>query len=679
MIARRALRFTPAAGVMQNRLPGLKRLSWIASILLMTALVLSTAYAFEMSAVIRNVATRVDVARTVTNYLSAAQYTLATEQSLQRQYRLSPEGETFVAGRVAATSLVAALTAVRALIESPSRPAIDRILAAHRTYLSETRKLFVAANRDDVQLVITIQRDRVDVVFGEIDDELDALAKAQTVNERRAIAQLHEAQGLVPNVTLALSLIGICCLGCFLIIVRTYRIRLEQSHEAELRKLERSALLDSLTGIGNHRAYRQDLLHDVSRAARHGEALTLAILDVDDFKTVNDRDGHSQGDLLLSNLATLLTSLRSEDRAYRIGGDEFALIMSHTTMDAAVRVMERLRIEAASALFGNTLSIGLATLDAAKGGAEALQAQADAAMYAVKRLGRNAIVPYDESRDGMWLLSPTKVNNLRTLIESRAVKVEFQPIWDVAQCRILAYEALSRPHPAYGFKGPQDAFDLAERIGRSHELDAVCREAALARATGLPPGALLFINVSPKSLDHGRLDEKRLAAAVVAAGLTPDRIVIEITERSIIRAEVVISVALELRKLGFRLALDDTGAGNSGLEMLSRLPLDFVKIDREIIVRGLVDKKARGVIAGIIAIASATDAYVIAEGIETAELLQFVCGGMSPSANETPRIHGLQGYLLKRPRESFLESHETDDVAALLREFTMEPGKALRG
>lgn len=671
MIARVAARVKPAAGGLQDTLPDVEWLRRIASTMLMAVLVVSTAFAFEMANVTRDVAMRIDGLRTVTDYLRTAQYALAMEQSLQRQYRLSPEADTFIAHRVAASSLVAALNAVKARSDASDRRDIDRILTTHTTYLNDTRRLFVARNREDAQLVALIQRDQVDTVFGDLDAAIDARLQTQTFIERRVIEQLHESQSRVVNVALALSLIGVGCLVCFLLIVRTYRTRLQRSHEAEVRQLENSALLDALTGVGNHRAYKQDLPREVSRAQRHGSALTLALLDVDDFKSVNDRDGHIHGDRVLASVARLLACLRAADRAYRIGGDEFAVLLPDTSMAAAKVVLDRVQTDARLVLFGNTLSMGLATSHESLPDADALQAQADAALYAAKRLGRNTIAEYDESRDGMWLLSPSKVQNLRQLIAARAINVVFQPIWDVRRCRILAYEALSRPDAAFGFRGPQDAFDLAERIGRSHELDAVCREAALAGARDLPARQLLFINVSPQSLDHGRFDAGSFVAAVRAAGMTPDRIVIEITERAVTQIEVVIAAALDLREHGFRLALDDTGAGNSGLQMLSRLPLDFVKIDREVVERALVDDKARGVVAGIIAIANATHAYVIAEGIETTEMLEFVCGSMAQAANTAPRIHGVQGYLLRRPRETFLAADETEDSAALLREFTL--------
>jgi len=213
----------------------------------------------------------------------------------------------------------------------------------------------------------------------------------------------------------------------------------------------------------------------------------------------------------------------------------------------------------------------------------------------------------------------------------------------------LGYEALTRPAPEYGLRGPQEAFDIAERIGRAHDLDALCRAAILARAAELPADALLFVNLSPQTLDHNILAGTALLDAVAAAGLTPDRVVLELTERSMARLDVVVREGARLRALGFKLALDDTGAGNAGLEMLSHLPVDFVKVDRSIVVGAADDGAARAVLAGIIAIARETGAYVIAEGIEDAEMLGLVRHAGGPSATRGEGVRGAQGYFLGRP------------------------------
>jgi len=274
---------------------------------------------------------------------------------------------------------------------------------------------------------------------------------------------------------------------------------------------------------------------------------------------------------------------------------------------------------------------------------ETLYEQADVALAEAKRRGRNRVVTFEEIRESVSFEPTAKAHALRRLLAERKVSVAFQPIWDLERGTILSFEALSRPAVEYGFAGPQEAFDIAEKIGRAHELDYVCLQAILARAAAMPPDILLFINLTPQTLAHDLLTGSVLLEAVVSAGLTPDRVVLELTERSIARLDVVVQQAKQLRNLGFQLALDDTGAGNAGLEMLSQLPIDFVKIDCAIVANALSDKIARGVLAGIHTIAREADIYVIAEGIESVEMLDLV---------REMGTQGVQGYLLGRPSEA---------------------------
>src|SRR3984893_3428982 len=148
-------------------------------------------------------------------------------------------------------------------------------------------------------------------------------------------------------------------------------------------------------------------------------------------------------------------------------------------------------------------------------------------------------------------------------------------------------------------------------MGRAHELDAVCVEKTLARAADLPPDALLFLNLTPQTLVHDLLTGAILLEAVITAGLEPSRVVLEITERSIVRLDEIVQKVKFLRRIGFRVALDDAGAGNAGLEMLSQLTVDFVKIDRAVVGRALTDQAALSVLSGIITIASESHLSVV--------------------------------------------------------------------
>jgi len=343
-----------------------------------------------------------------------------------------------------------------------------------------------------------------------------------------------------------------------------------------------------------------------------------------------------------------------DDDAFRLGGDGFALVLPRTTVPAAVARMEHLRQEAERQPHGLTVSIGIAALGGDGRDGDLLCEHADAALHEAKRRGRNTVVTYDEVSTGKAILPAAKIQAMRCLLADRQVTSVFQPIWRLDHGSVLAYEALMRPSLASGLAGPLEAFDIAEQLGRVHELDAICRRAVLSSAAALPPGALLFLNLSPHALDHDRLDAMTLVeavvavVAVVAVGLSPDRVVLEITERSSARPETVVREAQRLRALGFQLALDDVGVGNAGLEMLSRLPVDFIKIDRDVVLRALTDTTTRAVLAAIVAFAGETRSFVIAEGIETPDMLALA---------DRLGVQGVQGYLLGRPAASMAPLH----------------------
>jgi len=417
-----------------------------------------------------------------------------------------------------------------------------------------------------------------------------------------------------------------------------------------LDRLHRSAIeratLDGLTDLANHRAFQGELDRALSLARRHTQPLTLALYDLDDFRFQNDRFGQGTADAMLRQVADSLRGGRTEDRAFRIGGDEFALILPHTDEEharmAVAGVIERLPDGT-----DVSLSVGLAEISLEVGDSVGMRAQADAALHAAKRRGGGATVSFSEVEDSR-VLTATKVRSLRGLLADPEVDSAYQPILDITGTRVIGFEGLARPSRKYGLDGPGEAFDIAAAIGRSAELDEICRRAVLAGATDLPDDTLLFLNVAPQSLDDGRADADSLASLVREVGLEPERVVLEVTERF---SGSIVTLAAEARKLraaGFRLALDDVGVGNSGLQMLRELDFDFVKIDREVLVRAIADVTARGVLVSITAFAAETGATVIAEGIED-QAMWDLARSPSAKASVTLAAQGVQGYLFGRP------------------------------
>lgn len=490
--------------------------------------------------------------------------------------------------------------------------------------------------------------------FDAISSDSIAMSAQATEKDRRADIALERMIGVA-------TAIGVLLMVGFAMLLQRYQRAAVKAAQARLAALEQAALTDNLTRLGNHRAFSDDFAREIARAKRNDHPLTLALIDVDDFKAVNDMHGHSHGDEVLTRLGEHLRALRQEDRSYRVGGDEFALLLVETSSSAAQAVLMRLKHAAQDNLMGATLSIGYVNLTREQLEHEPYEL-ADSALYEAKRRGRNNIVCFDDITDDVNVFSPRKAELVRKIIAEGLLSIAFQPIWDIESATPLAFEALARPSPELGLSGPQEAFDIAERIRQVYELDSVCIAKTLTAASNLPAGSTIFINVSPASLSHPDFDPHAFVAAARAAGIRPDHIVIELTERRIENVALIILRARALRSLGIRMALDDTGSGHAGLEILSKLSVDFVKIDRLLLVQAVDDRTARGVLAGIIAIARETGSYLIAEGIENVQLLDFACDAHDARNVAFPGIRGVQGYLLGRPElgqvdRSALERH----------------------
>jgi len=667
----------PDAAIRVERSRVARLVTIAASVGLALVLLVSTAFALMTMGVTTAAVARSKTAQSLSNLYVRARFAVDAEEGLERKYRLDPGIGVALAHAAAARELTTVLRALARLAPAANATEARRLLEVQGRYLDATHRMFAAVDAHDAARVLALDRGSVDPLFLAI----QARVYARTVEQDRLAAAAFETiettrQDLKRG-AITLSILGLVCLLGFL-FANHARQRLIRGHEAELQRMEEAVLVDSLTKIGNHRAFKEDLLREMSFAARHQVPLTLALLDIDEFKLVNDQNGHLHGDRVLRDLAGVLRGGRPEDRAYRIGGDEFALLLPHTSAADSRVVLERIRVTASKLLHGSTVSIGYTTVDDRGLTAEAFQNQADAALYLTKRGGRNGVSQFSASNEGTWMLSTERVQNLRRLLASDTLPIAFQPIWDLERAEIRAYEALLRPPASSGFRGPQDAFDLAERIGCAHELDRASWTAALRRAGELPAPALLFLNISPQTLDRD-FDVDEFAASVAAFGLLPERVVVEITERSIAHIDNVVAVARSLQGAGFGLALDDAGAGHAGLEIMSRQHFDYVKIDREIVVKAMSDRNASGVVAAIVAFAHVTGAYVIAEGVEDIAMLDFVDRAANARTPAGRGIRGAQGYLLHRPSQLLPAASEILDVSALLREHVEHDASLLDG
>jgi diguanylate cyclase (GGDEF)-like protein len=591
---------------------------------------------------------------------SGVRFDVSSEETLHGKYQLEPQSDTLRRHAAAAQDLGGKLIAVKTA--SPSSTArVDALLLAHAHYLTATHLLFAAIDAHDTVRARAIDHLIVNRTFNTFEATVDFEAQKSTGLAHVALAKLRHTEDLVILLTIVVSLASILVLGLILMTLRHYKQQVDAAIHHEIDNLKHAASTDHLTGLGNHRAYQEYIHRITAEERRDGPGLTIALVDIDEFKAFNDREGHVMGDKLLTLLAKALQSGDLDSVPYRLGGDEFALTFARMPLRIAQARMERLRSVVEAELGGPTVSIGIAASRGDESDLVLLREQADMALYEAKRRGRNTVVTFDEIRDESAIFLPAKVAEVRELIANGVMGVAFQPIIDIVDGRIVGYEALARPGGANPIN-PQDAFDIAERIGRAHDLDRVCRAAVIEQARLLPADTLLFINVSPQSLDHEQFAGLALVREFAAIGLPPERIVLEITERSIARLPVVVREAKRLRGLGFRLALDDAGSGNSGLEMLSQLAVDFVKIDREVIVRAQSESGGRAVLAGIVAIAQEMCAQIIAEGIEDGAMLDLV----RAATRMSPISCTVQGYFLGRPATVFVDAAQGALIQARL-------------
>ena len=420
----------------------------------------------------------------------------------------------------------------------------------------------------------------------------------------------------------------------------------------ELYELARvDSLRDALTGLGNHRAFQEEFDRRLDSARTSGAALSLVLLDLDDFKTVNDEGGHAAGDEALARFArTIRGILRPVDRAFRVGGDEFALLLAGADADRAEVTARRLLASSldvpAGRLAGRPLSFSAGVSSCPTLGTERrhLLAQADAALAWAKRHGRTTIDVFDPERHSQ-LGATSSVADLSSaisgLVAGKLLRPVFQPIVDLRSGRVIGYEGLIRPLPASGFGDPSSLFAAAEVAGRTFELDGACLETVVGAAAMLPADAMLTINLSPRTLESDLFSAGRLVSMVRQAGLEPSRVVIEITEREQIEEmERLRRNVAACRAAGFRLAADDVGAGNAGLRLLSQVQFDIVKIDLSLVQSGAIHEASLSVVGALQDLARRWGATVIAEGIETPEQLRVV---------RELEIGAGQGYLLGRP------------------------------
>ena len=397
------------------------------------------------------------------------------------------------------------------------------------------------------------------------------------------------------------------------------------------------AFHDPLTGLANRALFRDRVMHALSRIGR-GKHVAIVFLDLDDFKTVNDSLGHGEGDRLLAAVGSrLVGAVRSHDTVARFGGDEFAilledLISTEEALDVVARVEDSLRVPIG--LRGRevnvTASLGLA--HAAPGDtADDVLRNADVAMYNSKETGSARHTVFEPRMHAAIVDRLELESDLRGALDRNELHLLYQPVVALDTGMVQGFEALSRwSHRTRGVLAPQHFIQLAEDTGLIVEigrwvLNEACdelrrwHELAAAGAPGLHGELRIGINISGSQLEHDTFVND-VANALQRSGAPADRVVLELTEGTLMRRTSDVLVRLHaLKSLGVQLAIDDFGTGYSSLSYLQRFPIDVLKVDKTF-VEGITRGGGDGALARtILALGEMMEVRTLAEGIETQE------------------------------------------------------------
>jgi diguanylate cyclase (GGDEF)-like protein len=362
-----------------------------------------------------------------------------------------------------------------------------------------------------------------------------------------------------------------------------------------LQELEYYALHDPLTHLYNRRHFLAMLDYEIGRSRRHHHPFSLLMIDLDDFKDINDTYGHPTGDVALQEVAEILrTTVRQGDLVCRLGGDEFVLLLPETAAagarTTARKLRERLRakeIATSETSFHLTCSIGGVTYPADGDTATSLLAHLDLAIYEAKRRGKDEVCLYEEMRQAGFATNEDlgklreEAEVLRVALKEGRIVPYFQPIREIKTGRIVAYEVLARLLEKEGGVIPAGRFIGAiEKYGLGRELDRhiIAQALSILREKG-EFAPRLFLNLSAQEIQHRNI--LGFAARLCHQWrIAPGQIVFELLERDAVSdIEKVRMFIAQLRKKGFRFALDDFGSGYNSFHYLRELEFDFVKID----------------------------------------------------------------------------------------------------
>lgn len=422
------------------------------------------------------------------------------------------------------------------------------------------------------------------------------------------------------------------------------------------RDLEYYATRDPLTNLYNQRLFWELLNYEVKRAERHNYEFALLVIDLDNFKSINDTFGHGFGDRFLQQFADCVHgALRIGDIMARYGGDEFVVILPETDAEGARTAGEHV-LESASVLTLDapdgtrvkaTVSVGVAVYPQHATEVKDLFLFADNMMYKAKSGGKNRIgvASADEAVEVFRSIGERSII-IANAVEEKGIVPYFQPIVDVKTGGIEAVEVLSRIHLPDRILGAHEFIEIAERTGVIHKVDFAVMEQAFKKIREAGYQGKVFVNLSPRAFVLAEFIPE-VTRLTTEAGISPEKVVFEITERDTVRSLAVLEKFVQaVKEQGFGLAIDDFGSGFSSFQYLKHLPVDYVKIEGDFIVNMTNDLRDRAFVHSIANLSRELGIKTVAEYVEREEVLRFV---------DEAGITFAQGYYIGRPRPDLSE------------------------
>ncbi|QYR23613.1 EAL domain-containing protein [Paenibacillus sp. sptzw28] len=414
-------------------------------------------------------------------------------------------------------------------------------------------------------------------------------------------------------------------------------------------KITELAYHDTLTGLLNRLSFNQSLSQALLAKHTH---IVLMFIDLDRFKVINDTLGHSMGDQFLKLVAGRLTyHLEGRGEVFRIGGDEFVIMIQNSSHDEAVVYAEKIISSFKSPFYlagqeiYSTPSIGISLSPYDGADAETLTKHADTAMHRAKEHGKNKYRFYNSDMDGAYLRKMVIEKELRKAVKNGELEVYYQPRIHLETRRMVGVEALARwKHPELGEISPVEFIPLAEDTGLIVPIgEWVLRQTCSQLKTWIDEGLMpvrMAVNISLRQFYEFNLVET-ITGIIAESNIDPGYLELEITESvAMYDSNQVIEKLIQLKQLGVSISMDDFGTGYSSLSHLKKLPIDKLKIDRSFLNDVTVDKDNAAIVSTIIAMARNMDLQVVAEGVENEEQLRFL---------ENQKCNEAQGYYFNRP------------------------------